>query len=86
MAPKPPLHTIEVGNRDEGVMMTDYNGMIGLLRYQRGRDSDTKFVRMCHPTTRNGPSEKKLPMGVDLGNKEQAIAALKQFVAVLERY
>jgi hypothetical protein len=66
-------------------MMTDYHGTIGLIRYQRGRDSDMKFMRMCHPTTKNGPSEKKLPMGVDLGDRAQAIAALKQFLAVLEK-
>lgn len=83
--PKEPLHTIEIGDTNEGVMMTEYEGRIGLYRYQRGRDSEKLFMRMCHPTTKNGPSEKKLPMGIELGPKPQAIAALTQFLAMLKR-
>lgn len=77
------LHTILVGDSNDGVMMTEYGGKIGLFRYNES-SGGKNFLRMCYPKTRNGASDKQLPMGVDLGGKAAAISALEQFLLVLK--
>jgi|GEM_PF-5378421 len=79
------LHTILLGGSNDGVMMTDYGGKIGLFRYNESTQGKN-FLRMCYPKTRNGASDKQLPMGVDLGDKAAAINALEQFLLVLRAH
>jgi hypothetical protein len=86
MANKPEsktLHTVELGQYDEGLMMTDYGGRIGIYSCKEGRDGK-KWMRFCHPSTKDGPSDQKYPQGLTLGERKQAIGILEQFLHVLK--
>ena len=62
----------------ESICLEEYNGRISVVAKQKG------YVRMVHPSTKNGPSEKKLPMQVTLGSLDDAIRRLSEMVSELE--
>jgi hypothetical protein len=86
MASKPEsktLHTVELGHHNEGLMMTDYGGRIGIYSFNEGRDGK-QWLSFCFPIGRDGKSDIKLPRGITLGERKQAVAILEQFLHVLK--
>jgi len=77
------LHYIQIGREYEGVRMTRYGNKISLNPYRENQEG-RRFTRFCYPKTKDGQSEKSYPMGVDLGEPEQAIGMLRQFLHILE--
>ena len=77
------LHTIELGHHDEGLMMTDYGGRIGIYVFKEGRDGQ-KWMRFCFPSTKDGASDQKIPLGLTLGDRKNTIGILEQFLHVLK--
>lgn len=78
------LHTVELGDRQDGLMLAEYNGIIQINRYFQGSDGKN-YPKMCYPKTKAGPSEKVLPMGINLGKPVDAVRLLTQFLHVLKR-
>jgi hypothetical protein len=78
------LHHIQIGREFEGVRMTRYGDKISLNPYRENQEGK-RFTRFCFPRTREGQSEKQYPMGVDLGDPQEAIRSLRQFLHILEK-
>ena len=77
------LHKVQVGRDHEGLKLTKYGSKISIIRYQEGNNGK-EYLRFCYPKTKDGAAEKSYPFGVELGDKDQVVRILKQFVHVLE--
>jgi len=69
---------------NQGIHLDEYNGTFSLISAKQKEDGRV-FDDWCK--VRKGQdayTEKDLPMGVRLGDKEQAVEVLKQFIKALE--
>lgn len=67
---------------NEVVILDEYNGVYSLILGKQG--DKRNFWKMVHPETRSGPSEKKIPMKVVLGDQHAAANMLRQLAHELE--
>jgi hypothetical protein len=80
--PNGELYVVELGHHNENLMLNEFKGNISLIVCTQGQDGRNYF-RMAYPKNKHGQQETAIPIGVKLGNKDQAIRILTQFITVL---
>ena len=67
-----------------GLVFEEYNERFGIYEGQVSRDgSGTIYKQWCYPQYNKEPRETAIPMGVRLGNRQEAIETLRYFLEQL---
>lgn len=76
---------IKIGDRNEVVLLNEYNNEFSIISAYEGNDGNNYFNMMFprNPKTKQ-PREKAIPQKVKLGDQDQAVRILKQFISALE--
>lgn len=70
---------------NDGILLDEYNGMYALLSGRKDQEGTVR-ARWCKPSIgRDQYAAKDIPMGVRLGNIDEAIARMEAFTAELKR-
>jgi hypothetical protein len=78
------FYKIESSKYNEGVFFTEYNGTYQLIVGQAGKDG-VNYRKWVFPQMKDrSPGTKGIPMGVNIGFRDEAIAMLKKMLAELE--
>ena len=75
---------IEGSQYGDGVLLDKYGDRYSLVSARESKNGGTVWKQWAFPQTKDKkPMDKAVPMGVRLGNREQAIQILKQALAAL---
>ena len=78
---------IEGGEYGDGVMLNKYGDSYSLVAAQESQKGGTVYKRWCKPIFGKDRTvgEKSVPMGVKIGNRNQAIGILRAALAALDK-
>lgn len=77
-------HFIELNEKyGDGIALNQYNNEYSIVQARKSQDGDI-WMEWCHPAKKDGPGEKKFPLKVSLGMKEQAVQILEKIIYMIE--
>ena len=76
------FYKIESSKYNEGVFFSEYKGVFQLISGVQGREG-TNVKKWSYPQIKNSPSAKAIPMGVNIGYRDEAIEMLKTILKEL---
>jgi hypothetical protein len=77
---------VEDSKYGDGVMLDKYGDRYSLVAAQESQNGGTIYKRWAFPQDKEKkPREKAVPMGVNLGNRIQAIGILRAALAALDK-
>ena len=69
----------------KGLLLNCYKEQFSLVQAGKTKNGDV-YMKWCFPKKKDGhPTDKPLPMKVDLGNEYDAQKTLKQILAIFEK-
>ena len=79
------FYKIESSQYGEGILLEKYGENFGIYAAQESKDPDgTVYKKWAFPQNKDKkPIDKSIPMGVKLGNQNEAIETLKYFLEQL---
>jgi len=69
----------------EGLFLNEYNGKFYIVQAQMSKNGGSVFKKFCCPVFKNTiQEERKMPMGIQLKDRKEAIEILTKILSLLE--
>jgi len=69
----------------EGLFLNEYNGKFYIVQAQKSKNGGTVFKKFCCPIFKDTiQEERKMPMGVQLKDRKEAIEIITKILSLLE--
>ena len=69
--------------KGRGIAISIYKNEYGIVSASKTKSGEI-WMDWCYPASKNGPSDKRFPLKITLGLKEQAVQLLEKLIYMIE--